>query len=123
MILFLFFYLISLSLHSQGKDTSEIFRVLKTKDSLLFNVGFNTGDISQFESLVSDNFEFYHDKAGITSSKFAFISSIKAGICKLDYKPSRELIENSLEVLPLEKNGVLHGAIQKGDHRFYAIIH
>lgn len=114
------FFLISLSIHAQVKDTSEIYRTLKTKDSLLFNIGFNTCDISQFESLVSDNFEFYHDKAGITSSKSAFISSIKDGICKLDYKPRRELIENSLEVFPLEKNNVLYGAIQMGDHRFYA---
>lgn len=113
------FFLISLSIHAQVKDTSEIYRTLKTKDSLLFNIGFNTCDISQFESLVSDNFEFYHDKAGITSSKSAFISSIKDGICKLDYKPRRELIENSLEVFPLEKNNVLYGAIQMGDHRFY----
>lgn len=114
------FFLISLSIHAQVKDTSEIYRTLKTKDSLLFNIGFNTCDISQFESLVSDNFEFYHDKAGITSSKSAFISSIKDGICKLDYKPRRELIENSLEVFPLQKNNVLYGAIQMGDHRFYA---
>lgn len=120
-ILSLFSILISLSLHAQAKDTSEIFRTLKTKDSLLFNIGFNTCDISQFENLVSDNFEFYHDKSGITSSKFAFISSIKDGVCKLDYRPRRELVENSLEVFPLEKNGVLYGAIQIGDHRFYAI--
>ena len=88
---------------------------------MLFYVGFNTCDISQFEELVSDNFEFYHDQAGITSGKAAFIAGIKDGLCKLNYKARRQLIENTLEVYPLEKNGVLYGAIQTGVHQFYAI--
>ena len=110
-----------MNLYAQVDKSSELFKTLKAKDSLLFNVGFNTCDISQFENLVSDNFEFYHDKAGMTLSKSAFISSIKDGLCKLDYKPRRELIENSVQVFPLEKNGVLYGAIQMGTHKFYAI--
>ena len=31
------------------------------------------------------------------------------------------MVENSLEVYPLEKNGVIYGAIQMGIHRFYAL--
>jgi len=113
--------LTSVTTSAQVNRTSDLFRTLKTKDSLLFNVGFNTCDISQFESLVADTFEFYHDKAGLTSSKAAFISSIRDGVCKLPYKPRRELDEHSLEVYPLENNGVLYGAIQMGTHRFYAM--
>ena len=120
-IISILFFLTFLNLYAQVDKSSELFKTLKTKDSLLFNVGFNTCDISQFENLVSDNFEFYHDKAGMTLSKSAFISSIKDGLCKLDYKPRRELIENSVQVFPLEKNGVLYGAIQMGTHQFYAI--
>ncbi|MCB9251495.1 MAG: class A beta-lactamase-related serine hydrolase [Flavobacteriales bacterium] len=113
--------LICSNLFAQVDVSTELYKIIKTKDSLLFNVGFNNCDIIQFENLVSDNFEFYHDKSGITSSKSEFISSIKDGICKLTYKPRRELIEGSLEVYPLENNGVLYGAIQIGRHRFYAI--
>lgn len=120
-LFFLSVILISFRLFAQVDKSSELFTILKIKDSLLFNVGFNTCDISQFENLVSDNFEFYHDKSGVTSSKSAFISSIKDGLCKLPYKPRRELMEGSLEVYPLEKNGVLYGAIQMGRHRFYAV--
>ena len=120
-IISILLFLTTFNLYAQVDKSSELFRTLKTKDSLLFNVGFNTCDISQFENLISDNFEFYHDKAGMTLSKSAFISSIKNGLCKLSYKPRRELVENSLQVFPLEKNGVLYGAIQMGTHCFYAI--
>lgn len=106
---------------SQADRTSPLFLALKTCDSLLFDVGYNTCDIRQFEALVSDNFEFYHDKAGATLSKKAFIKGIREGLCKLSYKPRRELVDSSLQVYPLEKNGVLYGAIQTGEHRFYAI--
>lgn len=112
--------LLHLGLFAQVNRSTALFKVLKTNDSLLFNVGFNACDIKQFEELISRRFEFYHDKSGVTSSKMAFIASISNGICKLPYKPRRELIEESLEVYPLEKNGVLYGAIQTGRHRFYA---
>lgn len=109
------------SLFSQVTQSSDLFRTMKTQDSLLFEVGFNTCDISQFEKLLSENFEFYHDKSGITASKADFISGIRDGLCKMDYKARRVLIENSTEVYPMENNGVLYGAIQTGIHRFYEI--
>src|SRR6185437_15521355 len=116
-----FLLCLQITLPAQVSRTSPLFLELKTNDSLLFNLGFNNCDIKQFENLVSDNFEFYHDEAGITSSKAAFIASVKDGICKLAYKPKRVLIENSLQVFPLEKNKVLYGAIQTGEHEFFAI--
>jgi len=109
------------SLFSQVTQSSDLFRTMKTQDSLLFEVGFNTCDISQFEKLLSENFEFYHDKSGITATKSDFIASIRDGLCKMDYKARRVMIENSMEVYPMEKDGVLYGAIQTGIHRFYEI--
>ncbi len=121
-ILFTFIsILISVISYSQIDKSSQLYRTLKSNDSLLFNVGFNNCEIKQFENLVSDNFEFYHDEAGASLSKQVFIESIKNGVCKLSYKPRRELIESTLEVYSLEKNGVLYGAIQTGEHKFYAI--
>jgi CubicO group peptidase (beta-lactamase class C family) len=104
-----------------AQSSSDLFRVLKMKDSLLFQLGYNNCDIQQFGELISDNFEFYHDEAGMMSSKTTFISSVRDGLCKLPYKPSRELEESSLKVYPLQKNGVLYGAMQTGTHRFYAV--
>jgi hypothetical protein len=108
-------------LMAQEKQDSELFKTIKAKDDLLFNVGFNKCDISQFERLVSDNFEFYHDKSGATVSKAAFIKTLKEGLCKSpdSYQSRRELIEGSMEIYPLKDNGVLYGAMQIGKHRFY----
>ena len=105
---------------AQVEKSSELFKTLKSKDSLLFNIGFNTCDISQFENLVSEDFEFYHDTAGITDTKSVFVAMFRDGVCKMSYKAIRKLDENSLELFSLKKNGELYGVIQKGVHRFYA---
>lgn len=120
--IFLFLLVISaLTTFGQVEPSSELYRNIRVKDSLLFNIGFNNCDIRQFENLVSENFEFYHDQAGITNSKGEFISGIQNGLCKLSYKPKRVLSKNKMEVYPLENNGVLYGAIQTGIHNFYAV--
>lgn len=107
-------------MYAQGSNERELFHILKEKDSILFH-GFNTCNTVPFEQLISDNFEFYHDEGGVTSSKAAFIDGFKKNVCSLNYKARRELVEGSLEVYPLKKNGVLYGAVQTGRHRFYAI--
>jgi hypothetical protein len=107
-------------LQAQVADTTELFRTLQARDSLLFKVGFNTCDIRQFELLVSEDFEFYHDQSGITPSKEAFLEVTRNGLCKLDYQPLRELVPGTLRVFPLKNNGKLYGAIQSGEHRFLA---
>jgi hypothetical protein len=113
--------LVSAPLLSQANISSDLYKAIKSNDSLLFDIGFNTCNIQQFENLVSADFEFYHDEAGITRSKEIFIAGVKDGLCKLNYKPRRQLVENSMQVYPLKKNDVLYGVIQTGEHRFYAI--
>jgi CubicO group peptidase (beta-lactamase class C family) len=120
-IFFILLVLSSLPTFGQVDKTSALYQTIKEKDSLLFNLGFNNCDIAQFENLVSEHFEFYHDQTGITNSKTAFIAGIKNGLCQLAYKPKRVLAQNEMEVYPLAKNGVLYGAIQSGMHNFYAV--
>jgi hypothetical protein len=120
-LLFITSYLLSINLlYAQETSNSALYKTLKTKDSLLFEIGFNTCEIKQFENLVAEDFEFYHDQSGITPNKLSFIDGIRNGLCKLPYRPRRELVKNSLEVFPLYKNGILYGAIQMGKHRFFA---
>ena len=119
-ILFSILVLSSSSL-SQVENSTDLYKLIREKDSLLFTIGFNTCDLKQFENLVSENFEFYHDQEGITNSKVNFIAGIENGLCKLQYKPKRILAENSLEVYPLKRDGLLYGAVQTGTHNFYAV--
>lgn len=107
-------------IRAQNAEDFSLFATLSSKDSLLFQVGFNRCDLRQFEDLLSDAFNFYHDEAGPTPSKAAFIKDIRDGLCKLPYKPVRRLVPNSMRVYPLKGSGVLYGAIQEGEHAFYA---
>jgi len=111
----------TMSLVAQEVKDSELYKTLKQNDSLLFNEGFNKCDIKQFEKLIAEDFEFYHDKAGIMESKEVFMKATKNGLCNVlnTTKSRRELINGSLEVFPLYNQGALYGAIQKGEHKFF----
>lgn len=104
----------------EGYDSQrlEVFHLLKQKDSLLFDLGFNQCDTAQLRILVSDDLEFFHDQSGLLTSKEIFIKGI-ASLCHMNYKATRELDVSSLEVHLLKNNGQLYGAIQKGNHSFY----
>ncbi len=66
-------------------DTTSLFQQLKTCDSLLFNIGFNECNLTVFDTLVADDFEFYHDQSGITPNKEAFLSGTKHGFFKIAF--------------------------------------
>jgi hypothetical protein len=90
------------------------------RDSLLFQIGFNTCNISVFDSLVTEDLEFFHDQSGIVRGKKSFIEGTENGLCNLDYQPIRRLIEGTTEIFPLYNNGELYGVIQSGRHQFLA---
>lgn len=111
--------LTTFSAFAQVDKNSELYKTILSKDSLLFDVGFNTCDIKQFENLLSDNLKFYHDKDGI-SDKTKFLTDLKNGICnnQSNRQVQRFLVKESTEIFPLYKNGVLYGAVQNGEHKF-----
>ncbi|WP_338814762.1 serine hydrolase [Bernardetia sp. Wsw4-3y2] len=118
-----FLFLTTFSVWAQVEKSSDLYKTIMLKDSLLFNVGFNTCDIDQFESLLSEKFEFFHDKDSI-SHKNDFIYNLRNGLCKspTNYKSRRELVTESTEIYPLYKKNVLYGAIQTGNHKFHETI-
>lgn len=64
------------SFQKMSKEKKQIFNLLAEKDSILFNLGFNHCDTTTLRNITSQDFEFYHDQAGITSSQQNFIQSI-----------------------------------------------
>lgn len=120
-----FFIIASLfvSLCSRGQKMSdaELTKIVLHGDSLIFELGFNRCDMSGLEKICVEDLEFYHDQGGITRGKAAFIASMQNGICKLNYKAIRKLVPATTRVFPLYEQGRLYGAIQHGDHEFWAI--
>jgi len=121
-LLFLFFAISYLTI-SQENPNSDLYKTIISKYSLLFDVGFNTCDISKFENLFSEDFEFFHDKDSI-SHKNQFIYNLKNGLCSSPekYQSRRELVKGSTKIHPLFKNKKIYGAIQIGVHNFYETI-
>ncbi len=110
---------------AQVSEQSELYQLLKQKDSILFDAAFNRCDTATVESLFTQDFEFYHDKGGATFGREDFMTPMKERCPDWDpaeLQPSKRiLIENSLEVYPLYRNGQLYGAIQHGIHRFESL--
>lgn len=107
---------------TDSSATKQIFDELVEKDKILFDSVFKTCDLNKISELVTDDFEFYHDRAGnnATSGK-QFVSSIAEACEKrktgADVRIKRELVAGSLQVYPLNN----YGAIQMGVHRFYIL--
>ena len=99
-------------------EVNELHEILKKKDSLVFQLGYNNCDTAVFRKLLSEDFEFYHDQSGYMDSKEVLLQSFP-NLCKMSYKATRELIDSSLKVFPLYSGDELYGAIQTGDHIFY----
>ena len=103
-------------------EQSELYQTLKSKDSILFDAAFNRCDTETMGELFTEDFEFYHDKVGATFGKEEFLAPTRQSCANVDPKEpqraKRILLEDSLEVFPLYKNGVLYGAVQHGIHRF-----
>ncbi|MDR6489162.1 CubicO group peptidase (beta-lactamase class C family) [Chryseobacterium vietnamense] len=116
----LFFILFMSIIQAQTEKTDPLYTTIMAKDSLFFSAGYNTCNIQQMESLLSDKFEFYHDKGGFEDRK-NFIIDFKNGLCKSPetYQIKRVLVDKSTEIYPMYKDGKIYAAIQNGNHLFY----
>lgn len=106
---------------SQGQNNSQkdtegnkLYNTIVGLDSLLFD-SYNSCKPDQYESMLSDNFEFYHDTGGFSTSKKENVEGIKKYICG---KVNRELLKGSIEVFAIPG----YGAVEIGSHRFHNLI-
>ena len=99
---------------------AELTRSLAAVDSDFFALFFQGCDPTRLTTLVTDDLEFYHDKAGVVAmSGGAFVTDY-AKNCEARKAPDawrsrRELVVESLRVDPVPG----YGAIEHGEHRFY----
>lgn len=98
---------------------SSLYQQLLKMDDILFEQSFNQCQMDVLDPIITDDFEFYHDVAGV-QNRTEFLNAIKNNICSTpNVKPIRKLVDNSLNVFPLKNKGKLYGAIQHGEHEFY----
>ncbi len=88
-----------------------LFEQINAMDKAFFDA-YNNCDLKKQESFYSDSIEFFHDKAGLITSKAEILSGTEKNICG---KVTRTLIPGSIEVYPINN----YGAIETGFHQFY----
>ena len=105
-----------------AQDTRPLPDQIAQADQVLFRAIFDDCTPEALKTLVTDDFEFYHDKWGkIAGSKEEFVKAIQ-GLCErqragTDFKGKRVLLNETLEVLPMKG----YGAIEMGRHRFFKV--
>ena len=105
------------------RPSQELYNGIAAADRLLFAAVFDTCDTNAVSTLVTDDFEMYHDKLGLSaSSGEEFIKAIERMCARQktgeDYRARRELVSGSMKVYPLNN----YGASQVGEHRFYQLL-
>ncbi len=102
---------------TQQPSTLETEMVILHHDSLFWQA-YNACDIDQMGDFFTEDVEFYHDKAGLTTTRARFMETVKNGLCgNENFRLRREAVEGSVAVYPLEG----YGAILTGEHVFYVL--
>ena len=107
----------SISLKAQAKvppykpESKLLHDTIAQMDSLFFEA-YNNCRLKVFETVLSEDLEFYHDRGGLSTSKKDMIAALKNNICN---KVTRGLLKGSIEVYPIPG----YGAVQMGAHRFH----
>jgi len=97
------------------KDKGALYQTVLGLDQQLFDAA-NRCDLDKLASMVEENLEFYHDKAGLMVGRQTFLDSVKNNTCHVMI---RELVPGSMEVYPIKD----YGAIQVATHRFHHPSH
>jgi Domain of unknown function (DUF4440) len=92
-------------------DQVGLDKTITALDAALFDA-YNRCDLQKFGSLIDEDIEFYHDKAGNTFGRTALTEAIKNNICG---KVTREIVPGTLQVFPMKG----YGALEIGVHRFH----
>lgn len=96
--------------------TADIARM----DSLFFDAQFIACDAQRVRTMITKDFEFYHDQGGVVATTDTGYVTLIKGVCErqaagIDYKIRRTLDPGTLEVEAIPG----YGAIATGIHRFW----
>ncbi len=103
-------------------QSRELTATIERLDRELFAAVFGRCDPVRVRELVTDDFEYFHDKWGQTADSGDAFAEAIMGLCARqvsgeDFRSRRELVAGSLEVFPMNQ----YGAVETGVHRFYRL--
>jgi hypothetical protein len=91
------------------------------RDDGLFWEAYNRCDVETMSQFFWPDIEFYHDKGGPTLGLAALKETLQKNLCGNypKFRLRREAMAGTVQVYPLQKNGVTYGAVLSGEHYFY----
>ena len=101
-------------------EGQALYDALARRDAEFFELFFTGCDALRVESMLTPDFEMYHDKGGFVADGAAGFVAAYAKDCEAKKKPDawrsrRELVPGTMTVHRIEG----YGAIEQGDHVFY----
>ena len=102
-----------------GQPQDVLYQEIAKIDSLFF-VAQNACDLPAYEAFLTEDFEGYHDVAGLTTPRDAEMDDMQifCGEQRKRQPLRREMKEGTLEVYPLKD----YGALGMGEHVFYLLV-
>jgi len=111
-------FLLCLPVFAQDEKTA-VEQTIRQEDAAFWEA-YNRCDVTQMSDFFWPDFEFYHDKGGLTVGLAPFVEQLKTGLCgKPNYRLRREAIPDTVKFYPLQKNGATYGAVLSGEHYFF----
>lgn len=106
----------TLGIHAQSiyNQPEKLKEVINEKDNSFWEA-YNQCNVDKMMSFLSEDFEFYHDKGGLTKGLEAFRKDLSEGLCANGPQLKRVVKEGTVEIFPM--NDI--GAIIRGEHYFY----
>lgn len=99
-------------------SSESLYQTIAELDAIVFGA-YNACNLSEFKNYFVEDLEFYHDKSGLISSRKTMLELLSLMLCSDDrVKIRRRLIEDSLEVYPIDN----FGAIQVGQHQYFRSV-
>lgn len=103
-----------------AQDEKAALEATIRQEDAAFWDAYNRCDLEKMSQFFWPDIEFYHDKRSLTIALGPFIEILKTGLCgKPNYRLWREAIPDTVQIYPLQKNGVTYGAVLSGEHYFY----
>lgn len=107
--------------NSDAQDHVSTEKYKQLKETILsldsaFWEAYNHCDVDKMNEFLTDDLEFYHDKAGLTVTLATLSENVRNGLCgNKDWWLRREEVAGTVQVFTLEN----YGAIISGEHYFY----